>query len=131
MNNFNINFLMTFNGQTQSYKATEFKKNKEMFRISFPCADDSGISYTVTVLNKQKVTLACSGAISYSIPLEQNKKSRFLLSLYGSEIDCEVFCHSISIFISNGKINVKGRYKLNLSDTVNDYVFTLGGSYDN
>ena len=56
---------------------------------------------------------------------------RFLLSLYGSEIDCEVFCQSLSIFISNGKINVKGRYKLNLSDTVNDYVFTLGGSYDN
>ncbi len=131
MNDFNINFSMTFNGQTQTYKATEFKKNNEMFRISFPCADDSGICYTVTILNKNKVTLACSGGISYSIPLEQNKTARFLLNLYNSPIDCEVFCSHLSAFISSGKITVKGKYRLNLSGGVNDYAFTLGGRYDN
>ena len=35
MNNFNINFLMTFDGQTQTYKATEFKKNKEKDYLAF------------------------------------------------------------------------------------------------
>ncbi len=131
MNGFNINFSMTFDGQTQTYKATEFKKNNEMFRISFPCSDDSGISYTVTVLNKNKVLLSCSGGISYSIPLEQNKTARFILDLYNSPIDCEVFCSYLNAFILGGKINVKGKYRLNLSGNVNDYSFTLGGSYEN
>ena len=131
MNDFNVVFSVTSSGKTQTYKATELKKNKEMFRISFPCADDGGISYTVTLLGGEKITLACGGRINYSFSLIKNKKSRFSIDLLGSPIDCEVYCTALSVSARNGKIFASGKYKLDVGGNANDFSFTLRGSYDN
>ena len=131
MNDFYVVFSVTSSGKTQTYKATELKKNKEMFRISFPCAEDGGISYTITLLGGEKITLACDGGINYSFSLIKNKKSRFNIDLLGSTVDCEVYCTALSVSVGNGKILASGKYELNVGGNANDFSFTLRGNYDN
>lgn len=128
MDNFNITFLMTSNGQTQTYKATELKKNKEMYRISFLATDDSKNFYSVTVVNKSKIIFACKGMISYSFSLERGKTSKFIIDMLNSPIECEVYCSSLNVSILGDKINVNGKYKLDVGGNVNLYDFTLGGN---
>ena len=128
MDNFNITFSMTSNGQTQTYKATELKKSKEMYRISFPSADDSKNSYSITIVNKSKIVFACSGMISYNFTLERGKTSRFIINMLNSPVECEVFCENLSVTLFGDKINLSGKYKLDVGGNVNIYRFTLGGN---
>ncbi len=127
MDNFNITFSMTSNGQTQTYKATELKNNKDMHRISFSSVGDSENSYFITIVNKNKVIFACNGILTYSFPLEKSKTSRFIINMLNSPIECEVYCISLSVSLLGDKINAKGRYKLDVGGNVNLYDFTLGG----
>lgn len=131
MNDYSVVFSVTSSGKTQTYKATELKKNKEMFRISFPSTDDGGISYTVTLLGGEKITLSCGGGINYSFSLIKNKKSRFNIDLLGSPIACEVYCTDLSVSVGNGKILASGKYNLDVGGNVNNFSFTLRGNYDN
>ena len=128
MNCFNISFSMTSNGQTQTYKANELKKNKEMYRISFPSNDDSQTSYSITIVNGSKIVFACNGMINYTFSLENNKTSRFIINLLNSPVECEVTCINLSVSILQNKINVKGKYRLDVGGNVNNYDFILGGT---
>lgn len=128
MNAFNIYFSVTSSGKTQTYKATELKKSKEMYRISFPSTDGSGVLYTVTILSGDKIALACAGEINYTFSLIKGKKSRFTLDIMGAPIDCEVNCLALCVNFLDNEISVSGKYDLDVSGNINEFSFVLGGT---
>ena len=128
MNAFNIYFSVTLSGKTQTYKATELKINKEMYRISFSSTDGNSLFYTVTILSKEKVTFACVGEINYTFTLVEGKKSNFMLNLMGAPVDCEVYCSKLNVSIIDNKIAVSGKYKLNAGSNISNFSFVIGGT---
>ena len=128
MSNFNLTFSMTSNGQTQTYKATELKKNKEMYRISFSGVGDNQNAYSITLVSKDKLIFACKGMISYSFSLEKNKTSRFVMQMLNSPVECEVFCKALSVIFWGDKVDVSGKYSLDVGGNINTFHFTLGGN---
>ncbi len=128
MNAFNIHFSVTSSGKTQTYKATELKINKEMYRISFSSTDGNSLFYTVTILSNEKIAFACAGDINYTFTLVNGKKTNFTLNLMGAPVDCEVYCLKLNVSVVDNKISVNGKYKLDAGSNISNFSFVIGGT---
>ncbi len=114
MNSFKFILQVSSDNQpSKTYFSKNVKIQGEMIRITF-IGDDDSVSYSVTVMNECKITLACKGVLSYAFSLERGKSSRFLINALNGEIPCEVFCSKLNIIKNANKISINGEYKLNV-----------------